>query len=69
MTADVNGGTAIIRDDSGQKMAVVNLFRQTVELKSRVGGRHHSATIPIGSLVELVDPEGTTYRKTTGVNF
>lgn len=63
MTATVTGGTAVLRSYDGGKMAVVNLHRQTVEIQNSYGGRKHFASFPLDMLINLVDPQGTTYRK------
>ena len=53
---------------TGGKVAVVDVVRQAIEVVTRHGGKRHVANIPIRDLVDLVDPEGTTYQRST-LNF
>ena len=62
-------GTAVIYASvGGAKLAVVDTIRQTVEMMTRIRGKMVREEVDVGSLVDLVDPNGTTWKR-AGIGF
>ncbi len=64
----MNGTAVIYASVGGAKLAVVDKVRQTVEMMTRIRGKVIREEVDVGSLVDLVDPNGTTWKR-TGVGF
>ena len=67
MTQDhVDGSRVIITGDGGKgRVAVGNLETLTIRIRVRAHGRAYQRDIALGSLVDMLDPNGTSFRSVT----
>lgn len=62
----VEGTRVIITGDGGSgRVAVGNLDTLTIRIRVRAHGRAYQRDLALGSLVALLDPDGTSYRSVT----